>query len=114
MHTKCNKVYIHFFSASRFGCRFTGSVICLNSILLGLNQYNDVYDAGRMVLWSASSQRISSGYNDSILERRVPSVFLIGAGKCGTGALMAFMNMHPSIVTKGGEMLYFGVDHDKG
>ena len=89
-------------------------MICLTTILFGLNQYYDVYDAGRMVLWSASSQRVSSGFNDSILERRVPSVFLIGAGKCGTGALMAFMNMHPSIVTKGGEMLYFGVDHDKG
>ena len=44
----------------------------------------------------------------------MPSAFLIGAGKCGTGALMIFLNMHPSIVSKGGETMYFDQDYDKG
>ena len=70
-----------------------------------------------MLRSSYLSQGVLSGVNNSDhanLEQRVPSVLLIGAAKSGTGALMAFMKMHPSIATKSGEMLYFSKDYNKG
>ena len=69
---------------------------------------------------STLSQHVLSTVNDNDhsdnvdLESRVPSVILIGSGKCGSGALMTFLNMHPSLVIKGGEMIYFSKDYDKG
>ena len=45
---------------------------------------------------------------ESDVERRLPSVLIIGAAKCGTSALRNFLNVHPSIVAKlGAEMQFF-------
>ena len=45
------------------------------------------------------------------MERRLPSVLIIGAAKCGTSALRSFLHTHPSIVGKlGGEMNFFSGD----
>ena len=48
------------------------------------------------------------------LKRRAPQAILIGAAKSGTYALMAFLDMHPYIVAKAGDLPYFDKNFEKG
>ena len=48
------------------------------------------------------------------LKRRTPQAILIGAAKSGTYALMAFLDMHPYIVAKAGDLPYFDKNFEKG
>ena len=57
--------------------------------------------------------------NDKIVEgdeirSRFPSAILLGAGKSGTGVLMHFLGLHPSVVVKPGEMSFFHTYYDRG
>ena len=45
--------------------------------------------------------------------KRLPNVFLIGAAKCGTGTLLSYLNLHPSIVSRQETTLYFMNNYDK-
>lgn len=43
--------------------------------------------------------------------RRLPTCVIIGVRKCGTRALLEFMNMHPKIQAAHGEVHFFDSDH---
>ena len=45
--------------------------------------------------------------------KRLPNVFLIGSPKCGTDAILSFLDLHPSIVSRTSTTLYFGANYDK-
>ncbi|XP_070569925.1 heparan sulfate glucosamine 3-O-sulfotransferase 1-like [Ptychodera flava] len=46
--------------------------------------------------------------------KRLPEFVIIGAKKCGTGALSYFLNIHPDIAWTGGEIHFFDANYDKG
>ena len=47
------------------------------------------------------------------IDKRLPSVFLIGVAKCGTGTFNSFLHLHPSIVNRIDSTLYFNEHYDK-
>nr|KAG5702053.1 hypothetical protein BaRGS_032302 [Batillaria attramentaria] len=53
-----------------------------------------------------------SSYNSSSpgLAQRLPSCIIIGVRKCGTRALLEFLNLHPDIVTAEDEIHFFNDD----
>ncbi|KAK3731746.1 hypothetical protein RRG08_035415 [Elysia crispata] len=44
--------------------------------------------------------------------KRFPQAVIIGAGKCGTRALIEFLNMHPQVVAAREEIHFFDLDHN--
>ncbi|XP_070569688.1 heparan sulfate glucosamine 3-O-sulfotransferase 1-like [Ptychodera flava] len=46
--------------------------------------------------------------------KRLPDFVIIGAKKCGTGALTYFLNTHPGIAWAGREIHFFDANYDKG
>ena len=47
------------------------------------------------------------------IDKRLPSVFMIGAAKCGTGTLNSFLHLHPSIANRSDATLYFDEHYDE-
>ena len=47
------------------------------------------------------------------IDKRLPSVFMIGVAKCGTGTFNSFLHLHPSIVNKMDTISYFDEHYDK-
>ncbi|KAH9490433.1 Heparan sulfate glucosamine 3-O-sulfotransferase 5 [Bulinus truncatus] len=45
-------------------------------------------------------------------KRRFPKAIIIGAGKCGTRALLEFLTIHPYIVTANSEVHFFDLDEN--
>ena len=47
------------------------------------------------------------------IDKRLPSVFMIGVAKCGTDTFNNFLHLHPSIVNRMDSILYFDKHYDK-
>ena len=47
------------------------------------------------------------------IDKRLPSVFLIGVAKCGTDTLNSFLHLHPSIANRSVETFYFDKHYDE-
>lgn len=50
------------------------------------------------------------GHNGSVQLHRLPQSIIIGARKCGTRALIEFLEMHPQIISPNDEMHFFSND----
>ena len=56
----------------------------------------------------------SNNPSQNMMEKRFPSAIVIGAGKAGTGTLIKMLRLHPSVVSRSGELNYFQRHYDKG
>ena len=70
------------------------------------------YDIRRVRLQAEPSK----GHIDEnvALQRRLPQCIIIGAMKCGTRALLEYLNIHPDIVRADHEIAYFDKFYDEG
>ncbi|KAI8773275.1 heparan sulfate glucosamine 3-O-sulfotransferase 1 [Biomphalaria glabrata] len=55
-----------------------------------------------------------SGEDKNCMKSRLPKCLIIGFAKCGTYSLIAFLAMHPDIVTAKREIKFFNENYDKG
>ena len=51
---------------------------------------------------------------EGTLQRRLPQFIIIGIMKCGTRALITYLELHPDIVTVKPEINYFNLPYDNG
>ena len=51
---------------------------------------------------------------EGTLQRRLPQFIIIGIMKCGTRALITYLELHPDIVTVKPEINYFNLHYDNG
>jgi [heparan sulfate]-glucosamine 3-sulfotransferase 5 len=64
----------------------------------------------RKLLEEQSRARLPPNVSDSSVTQRLPSCVIIGVRKCGTRALLEFLNLHPDVVTVQDEMHFFNDD----
>ena len=64
----------------------------------------------RKLLEDQEKAKLYVNSTNSSLSQRLPSCIIIGVRKCGTRALLEFLNLHPDIVTAEDEMHFFNDD----
>lgn len=64
----------------------------------------------RKLLEEQERARLYTNVSSAALTQRLPSCIIIGVRKCGTRALLEFLNLHPDIVTAEDEMHFFNDD----
>ncbi|GFR67094.1 sulfotransferase [Elysia marginata] len=62
--------------------------------------------------FGAARQRIHSDFITQ--RRRYPKALIIGFPKCGTSALLSFLNIHPDVVSPSPEIFFFSDHYSKG
>ena len=79
------------------------------------NKLNGVNHKDRLNARKSSKKLKGKSSSEKKCTKKLPSVLIIGAPKCGTGALSAFLHFHPNIVLNTGiELNFFSTHYDLG
>ena len=88
-----------------FSC---GCVFTITTILFLISKYQNYYSN------ESDNLGLVLGQNTTGVERQLPKVAVVGVKKCGTGALLEILRMHPDVVVPSygkTEILFWGQEN---